>query len=849
MKKLIIILLCGLCVPIALSDSFWKKLGNEAKKAAKEVVNESVNSLTDKSKNEAKKEEPTPNATKPSTQSKVATTPEKKLGITVNNPSFYTPHLTPNTRFLKVPKSSSVSDINDGMFSVKNHDNNLIAFFDKDGNCVFDYEWTPTSTYFTPEFDNGACLVRGIVKKGENYPLTILYKDGRAKELKTIYKIGTQFRDGVALVSKDMGGASSQWIYIDMNGNEVYPALASPAKYYSTFDTKETQPLREGLRAYYSYANKLWGYINSKGVIVIKPQFEKARPFNEGIAAVEIKENYTSKWGFIDKTGKFVITPQFTGEDKYLSDCHDGIIMHKSMEDYSYYDKKGTKLASYKEAVSPFYGGYAFITKKTQGGDDYIMVINTKLQELYPTSYFEVDYGYELLDMGKAGIATVASTDKFVITPNGQVIIRAWNKKENRSTSESIEKFSKDQLAKAATRHNGVWYYGFINTQGEFTLVYSSDDLTNTPIAHDPSKDNSYKNKDGHDTPNPETFVLVQIPPRDKKTIITEPTYTVKTIASPEDGGTISGAGTYKFGQTAKISAIANKGYKLIGISSSNPSVKIEDASGEALINAQDLIFTANFIKRDTITDIDKSGAFLGKVFGGEDKAVPVTVYMELSKEKNSDTPYGKNTSGFLTAIFNSSTPYTMAMDGDFKNGSATAKFCFLPMRIAGYMTEGTKKYIVADGGQLLIGGLNLDVKNPLMSLYFNMIININGNSFATVSSGRYRVELLNYNESTGETTLGYVQRFSPSYGWVDPNDKRITSSKKGFLCTMSTDNGIPADIFNGCKLSPSEKRNDISWTPPVDWFKSESIFQTTCNEILKAMGALKTDAEEFWEK
>lgn len=48
-----------------------------------------------------------------------------------------------------------------------------------------------------------------------------------------------------------------------------------------------------------------WGYIDTTGKFVINPQFDEARLFQEGLAAVEIG----GKWGEIDKTGKIVINP------------------------------------------------------------------------------------------------------------------------------------------------------------------------------------------------------------------------------------------------------------------------------------------------------------------------------------------------------------------------------------------------------------------------------------------------------------------------------------------------------------------------------------------------------------
>lgn len=50
-----------------------------------------------------------------------------------------------------------------------------------------------------------------------------------------------------------------------------------------------------------------WGYIDKNGKMVIKPEYDKAERFSEGLAAVAIN----GKWGYIDKLGKFVLEPRF----------------------------------------------------------------------------------------------------------------------------------------------------------------------------------------------------------------------------------------------------------------------------------------------------------------------------------------------------------------------------------------------------------------------------------------------------------------------------------------------------------------------------------------------------------
>jgi hypothetical protein len=50
-----------------------------------------------------------------------------------------------------------------------------------------------------------------------------------------------------------------------------------------------------------------WGYIDTRGKVVVTPQFDDARIFSFGIAAVKLED----KWGYINLKGQFVIPGQF----------------------------------------------------------------------------------------------------------------------------------------------------------------------------------------------------------------------------------------------------------------------------------------------------------------------------------------------------------------------------------------------------------------------------------------------------------------------------------------------------------------------------------------------------------
>ena len=62
--------------------------------------------------------------------------------------------------------------------------------------------------------------------------------------------------------------------------------------------------------------NALWGYIDRQGKWVVKPQFQNAESFSDGLGCVSVstpgaKNPNGTKVGYINKKGEFVIPPKF----------------------------------------------------------------------------------------------------------------------------------------------------------------------------------------------------------------------------------------------------------------------------------------------------------------------------------------------------------------------------------------------------------------------------------------------------------------------------------------------------------------------------------------------------------
>jgi hypothetical protein len=131
-------------------------------------------------------------------------------------------------------------------------------------------------------------------------------------------------------------------------------------------------PIREG---------NLWGYINAKGNIAVKPQFYAAKPFVEGVAAVREERGY----GFINEEGKFIIAPKYDYANSFSGGLAKVFINGKPF----FINEKGNIVFQHNYAEIADFGKNSFSIVKTHS--EKYGVINNKGNLLIDTTFKQID--------------------------------------------------------------------------------------------------------------------------------------------------------------------------------------------------------------------------------------------------------------------------------------------------------------------------------------------------------------------------------------------------------------------------------------------------------------------------
>lgn len=841
---------------------FLKKLSKGLEKVNKtlEKANKGLDELT-KGTSSEKKTKSTTTSTSSSSQTSTSqlsevTKPAQNAGHVIDDskwddaqPVYNTPYITEKTKFIQLNQGDGFSSVNDGVFSIKS--NGVHSFWKITGEKLFDYEWEYCGTEASfsndfPLFNSGVVPARrkGVNSKGQKV-ICLLYTNGAIKELDPSWKVVTNFADGLAMVKAKTNGRDS-YFYINIKGEKVYPHL----KVYGGNDGC-MRPLSDGLRAYPASYDS-WGYIDANGKVVIQPikQCSDASDFSEGYAWVRVCDDPTKpsriygEYCLIDKTGKVVFKPGVLDGSK-VSLVKNGIFYVYKDYKYNYYDTNFNLLASY-EYATPFYDGYAYVSKTGNYGDG-VDVINTKFAKLrnFTSSSFngvpslKYQPRFDPLDLG---LVEDSDVDNYFINANGNIIL--YNYENGNFGIEHFKSFTQSGYAQFGVAKFGHdKYCGFLRPDGEIVLVLSyqdKEDARNQPWPVPPPEDSIPKVTPQPIWPPDTVIIPVEIPPIGP--IVVERTFYNVTVSTEGEGtASISPTGRFEYGDNATLSVSPAKDWAVASITHDAGNVgKI--SAGNAFTVTSNIHIKVKFAKKDDDQAPQHTGCYQGakRLVVNNDDFGNVTYYAQLNSSQADSNPYGDNTYGFIVAMIDPTQKY---IQPDLS--------CYLfsaPFRISGYQIdkETGRKWMVLDGGSFSVGNLKLNPNgNGFAGLYFQMVMAMNGFSQPSITPRHYRLEMIDHNEETGDFTAGKLQTYSTEYGWLDGGDERLRKTTKGILMTMS-DCGIPVNYFHGVAFKQSQKRNDVHWYPPVEWYDND---QSTLQDIIDAMReAYRTNKSDYEE-
>lgn len=269
------------------------------------------------------------------------------------------------------------------------------------------------------------------------------------------------FKNGFALVNLNTR-KESNWEFINQNGKNLFNKSFLEARSYS-----------EGFAAV-AYYYSSFGFIDTTGVFITKPQYEEVGDYKDGFARVK----FQGKWGFINKSGKEVIYPQFS----YARDFSDGLALvgqfiNNVYTQYSYIDTTGNISIKLGERDVPILeDGFSRKVKMEIPSSDFnngLAII--KIDRLWGSHHYS-----EAVFINKKGNVVIKPKEKncygvlnfyqfindFAIASCGEF----WflNKKGNSAFNLIFDDIGNFHEGLARVKINDNW--GFINTSGNVII-------------------------------------------------------------------------------------------------------------------------------------------------------------------------------------------------------------------------------------------------------------------------------------------------------------------------------------------------------------------------------------------
>ncbi len=325
----------------------------------------------------------------------------------------------------------------DGLALVKDKDQNF-GFIGTDGRFAIKFQSKDSFFYSDERISILENIQYGYIESSGEFLIAPQYYQARS------------FSNGLAYV-EDRG----QRQFINKEG-EVLIKLPG---------TMIPQNFLEGLAAVSVWDPKsddrksLFGYMDTSGNFVIKPQFYSAQPFSEGKAAVKFDDRLSgNNWGYIDRSGQTAIPMQFSGGGPF----------HRGIAFVQYIKYRSDELGGGGEIHSKYVdeNGKVRIDLDGAGFHSYTFMSSMDIESGYPGYLRTQDR------TGESSFVEPLLPATGTTSPNKRGFVDSSGKFVIRPQYDDVKPFSEGL---AAVKINGRW--GFVDTAGSLVVKPAYDDV------------------------------------------------------------------------------------------------------------------------------------------------------------------------------------------------------------------------------------------------------------------------------------------------------------------------------------------------------------------------------------